>query len=167
VRCWIAITLLSAPALAAQQTVYVSSQRVFAAAPGWDAAEAQYTRIVDSVHTVEQKMDDSLATLLNGYSRDEAAMTPAARTARRKAIEAQHTDFAKHRDSLDLDVQQRRAAMLDPISDRVKALLARVRREKGYGVILDMDAGTILAADSTLDVTDAVIAEMKPAIAAR
>jgi Skp family chaperone for outer membrane proteins len=155
-----------APALAAQApapkpTVYVSSQRLFAAAPGWDAAEAQYTHIVDSVHTIDQKMEDSLATLLTAYGRDEAAMTAVQRKTRRESIEAQHKAFDKRRDDLDAEVAARRAAILDPISDRVKTLLARVRDEKGYGMILDLDAGTILAADSTLDVTDVVIAEMK------
>jgi Skp family chaperone for outer membrane proteins len=170
VRAWIGgvvIGCVLGPWVGAQtpaprgKTVYLSSQRVFAAAPGWAQAEAEFTRVVDSVHTVEQRMDDSMATLLTALGRDEGSLTPEARTARRQAIERQHVAFGQRRDQLETQVQVRRGVILDPITARVRTMLARIRTAKGYGVVLDMDSGAIIAADSTLDVTDAVIAELK------
>jgi Skp family chaperone for outer membrane proteins len=169
-RAWISGAIVGGacllPALGAAQspapkTVYVSSQRLFAAAPGWDQAESQFTHIVDSVHTEEKRLDDSMATLLTAYGRDEATMGADARVARRKDIERQHTAFNQRRDEMEGAVAEKRAALLDPISEHVRAMLARVRKMKGYAMILDMDAGSILAADSTLDITDQVVAELK------
>jgi outer membrane protein len=145
----------------AAKTVYVSSQRLFSATPGWEAAEAQFTRIVDSVHAVEKRMDDSLSALLTTYGRDEMTMAADVRVARRKEIEQQHAAFGARRDKMDLELQDRRSELLDPLTARVHTLLADVRRRKGYGMILDLDSGAVLAADSSLDITDQVIAELR------
>jgi len=145
----------------AGKIVYVSSGKLFSGAPGWDAAEARFTVVVDSVHGAEKKLDDSLATLLTAFGRDESGLSPDARLARRQELDRLHTAFAKQKDLMEGGMQERRAALLDPISERVKAVLARFRKEKGYAMILDLDSGSILDASPALDVTDQVIALMK------
>jgi len=158
-----------APSLAAQaasgKIVYVSSGKLFSGAPGWDAAEARFTVVVDSVHAAEKRLDDSMTTMLTSFGRDEAGLSPDARLARRQDLDRVHTAFAKQKDLMEGGMQERRAALLDPISEKVKAVLARFRKERGYAMILDLDSGSILDASPALDVTDQVIALMKPAAA--
>jgi Skp family chaperone for outer membrane proteins len=141
--------------------VYVSSGKLFSGAPGWDAAEARFTVVVDSVHAAEKKLDDSMSTMLTSFGRDEAGLSPDARLARRQELDRVHTAFGKQKDLMEGGMQERRAALLDPISEKVKAVLARVRREKGYAMILDLDSGSILDASPALDITDQVIAMLK------
>jgi len=160
----VAVMVGSASPLAAQvpsrTIVYVSSGKLFSGAPGWDAAEARFTVVVDSVHAAEKKLDDSLATLLTTFGRDESSLSADARLARRQELDRLHTAFGRQKDLMEGGMQERRAALLDPISEKVKAVLARFRKEKGYAMILDLDSGAILDASPGLDVTDQVIALM-------
>jgi Skp family chaperone for outer membrane proteins len=155
------IGLAANPCAAQAKLVYVSSARLFDAAPGWEHAEQRFMNEFDSVRASKKRMNDSLGTMMAAYSRDEALLSPAARASRRSAIDKQRASFQQRSDQMDKAMQARKSATMDSITTRIRAVLSQLRATKGYGAILDFDAGGILAADSSYDVTNEAIAALK------
>jgi Skp family chaperone for outer membrane proteins len=153
--------LCTSTARAQGKIVFVSSGRIFEGAPGWQKAEDQFTRGYDSVHVVERRMNDSLNVLLEAYAGDEPTLAADARATRRSAIERQRGIYQQRGEQMEKAVQARRSIVMDSITTRVRSALAQLRRAKGYAAILDFDAGGIIAADPSRDVTSEVIAAMK------
>jgi Skp family chaperone for outer membrane proteins len=52
---------------------------------------------------------------------------------------------------------QRRAELVQPVMDRITVVIETLREEGQYSLILDVAAGSIISADSTLDLTPEVI----------
>jgi Skp family chaperone for outer membrane proteins len=143
------------------QIVFVSSGRIFEAVPGWQQAEDRFSRGFDSVHVVEQHMNDSLNAQLASYARDEPTLTAVTRATRRSAIERQRTLYLQRGQEMEKTVRARQSLVMDSITTRVRAVLVQLQRTKGYAAILDYDAGGIAAADPARDVTSEVIAAMR------
>ncbi len=61
-------------------------------------------------------------------------------------------------------MQQRQMELVKPIMDQIRKVLDDIRQEDGYAFILDAgsEAGVIVAADRNLDITEKVIARLKP-----
>jgi outer membrane protein len=57
--------------------------------------------------------------------------------------------------------------LVKPIMDQIRKVLDDIRQEEGYAFILDAgsEAGVIVAADRNLDITEKVIARLKPVTA--
>jgi len=57
--------------------------------------------------------------------------------------------------------------LVKPIMDQIRKVLDEIRQEDGYAFILDAgsEAGVIVAADRNLDITEKVIARLKPVTA--
>jgi Skp family chaperone for outer membrane proteins len=55
----------------------------------------------------------------------------------------------------------RRAALIEPVMQRINAVIEDMRAEGNYVLIFDLSAGAILAADSALDLTQEVIARLR------
>ena len=60
---------------------------------------------------------------------------------------------------LEQTAQQREAELVRPIMEQINKIIEQLRTENGYSFILDAgsQAGVVVAADSSLDVTDQVI----------
>jgi Skp family chaperone for outer membrane proteins len=155
------VALFATPCAAQAKVVYVSSARLFEAAPGWEQAEKRFMNGFDSVRASKKRMNDSLETLMSAYARDEATLSPAARSSRRSAIDRQRASFEQRGDQMDKVMQSRKGATMDSIATRIRVVLSQLRAKKGYGAILDFDSGGILAADSSFDVTNEAIAVLK------
>ena len=72
-------------------------------------------------------------------------------------------------EALENQMQKRQSELVKPIMDRINTVLQDVRKEGGYTLILDAAAGSIVAADPAMDLTETVLTRLKassPAAAA-
>ena len=164
----VALTLSTSALLAAQQTtaapgspkiVYVNSQKIIAQAPGRADAEAQFQREMDQYKAQVQKMGDSLQTQIADYRKNEATMTATAKTAKEKDLGGKQQAYQQRVQELEQTAQQREAELVRPIMEQINRIIEQIRAKNGYTFILDAgsQAGVVVAADSSLDITDAVI----------
>lgn len=141
---------------------YINAQQILATAPGREAAERQFESEVGSFRQQIQRMDDSLRTLGEAFQREQATMTAAVRQQRTQALQSTEEAFQQRAAQLNQQMQQRQAELVRPIMDQLNRVLDEIRRTDGYAFIFDVSSAgqAIVAADTTLNLTDRVIARL-------
>jgi len=154
---------------AAPKIGYINSQTILAQAPGRAEAEAQFEREMTSFRQTVQKMGDSLNLLIANYNKEEVSLSPAAKETRQKAIRAKEEEYTSKTRQLEQQAQQRQMELVEPIMKQINAIITELRRQEGYAMIFDAgsNAGVVVAADSSLNLTDKVLARLKAAGPAR
>jgi outer membrane protein len=109
-------------------------------------------------------MQDSLRAMYDTYLKEQAALTAAQRDQREKALQTKNAEFDQRVGQMDQQMQQRQFELIQPMMAQIREVLDNIRNEEGYLFIFDIgnDPGVIVAADKNLDITDRVVARLKP-----
>jgi outer membrane protein len=152
----------ASPAAAqAQKIAYLNSQAIIAETPG--AVEAQ-TQIQQEGQRLQQRIQvfrDSMDALIADYQRQSVLLSPDEKKRREDALGAKQQAFAQRAQILEQEAQTRQQEIMQPIMRRVEEVIEAVRTEGGYAIIFDTEAGAIVSADTTLDLTSSIIARLK------
>jgi len=156
-----------APAPTTPKIAYIDSKVVLSRAPGRQQAEDTFNKEMEVSRAQVQKMGDSLQTMIADYQKTQATLAANVREQREAAIRKKQEDYQSRAGSLDQQMQQRQMELVKPIMDQIRKVLDDIRQEDGYAFILDAgsEAGVIVAADRNLDITEKVIARLKPVTA--
>jgi outer membrane protein len=148
----------------APKFAFINSQLILERAPGRAEAQAQFEKERDGLQATGQKMSDSLQALVNAYQKAQATLTTAQKEQREKEIRDKQVEFDQRFGQMERQMQQRQLELVQPIMNHIRETLERVRNEEGYLFIFDVAAegGSIVAADKNLDITDRVVARLKP-----
>jgi outer membrane protein len=162
--CTLAVTTASAQA-STPKLAYINSQVILDQAPGRANVEAQFDKEMENLRKQVKQMDDSLNALLAAYQKAEATLSPAAKTARQKEITGKRDEYEKRAQALQMQAQQRQRELVGPVMTQINQIIDAIRKEEGYAMIFDAGAGggAIVAADTSLDITNKVIARLKTA----
>ena len=162
----LALTALAArPALAqAPKFAYINSQEVLEKAPGRAAAEDAFNKEMTGYRDQLQKMSAAVDTLIAQYQRGEAAMTPAVKDTKQKEIRSKQEELSTRSRQLEQQAQQRQFELAQPMMEQIRQVLDDIRTTEGYAFIFDVGSqgATIVAADKNLDITNKVVARLKP-----
>lgn len=147
----------------APKIAFINSQKIMADAPGRADAEATYNREMGSAKAQLQRMDDSLKTMVATFEKEAPALDSARRTTRGNAIRAQEEQFSTRAQALNTQMQQRQAELAQPLMRQVSQVLDQMRTQGGYAMIFDVgtQAGVVVSADKSLDISDQVLARLK------
>lgn len=160
-------TICASGALAqgTQRIAYINSNKILAQAPGRAEAEAQIDKEMGQYRQEAQSMRDSLNDMVSAYTKSEATLSPAARAGKQKEINAKQTQYQQRLADLEKRAQDRQAELIGPIMTKINGIIEQIRAEKGYAMVFDAgnQAGVVVAADSSLDITDEVVARLKAA----
>jgi outer membrane protein len=156
-----------APTSAPPKIAYIDSKVVLSRAPGRQQAEDTFNKEMEVSRAQVQKMGDSLQTMIADYQKSQATLAANVREQREAAIRKKQEDYQSRAGALDQQMQQRQMELVKPIMDQIRKVLDDIRQEDGYAFILDAgsEAGVIVAADRNLDITEKVIARLKPVTA--
>jgi outer membrane protein len=164
-------TIAAAPAVAqsAPKIAYITSQQILAQAPGREAAEAQLQKEMSGLREQVQAMQDSLNDMIQAYQKEQGTLSDSARAKREAAIRAKQTAFQQRTQQLQQQAQQHENELIGPIMQKIDSVIQQIRKEEGYAIVFDANAqgGAIVAADSSLDITDKIIARLKAAPSAK
>jgi len=143
---------------------YIDSKVVLSRAPGRQQAEDTFNKEMEASRSQVQKMGDSLQTMIADYQKVQTTLAANIREQREAAIRKKQEDYQSRAGALDQQMQQRQMELVKPIMDQIRKVLDEIRQEDGYAFILDAgsEAGVIVAADRNLDITEKVIARLKP-----
>ena len=159
----VALTMSMTGILAAQaaapKIVYVNSQKIISQAPGRADAEAQFQKEMDQYKAQVQRMGDSLQTMVADYQKAEPTLSQSVKATRTKDLRDRQQAYQQHVQELEQTAQQREAELVRPIMEQINKIIEQIRTENGYSFILDAgsQAGVVVAADSSLDITNVVI----------
>jgi outer membrane protein len=168
----LAVSAGAANAQAAGKIAFVNSQKIIAEAPG--AAEVRSTIEKEmNKHRADLALaDDSLKNLITAYEKKQLVLSADARKKEEDAIRARQGALQNRAQTLEQQMVKRQQELAAPIMERINTVLQAIRTEGGYAVILDAANGSIVAADSTLDLTNTVLTRLRatasaPAAAAK
>ena len=156
-----------APTSGPPKIAYIDSKVVLSRAPGRKEAEDTFNKEMEVSRAQVQKMGDSLQTMIADYQKSQATLAATVREQREAAIRKKQEDYQSRAGALDQQMQQRQMELVKPIMDQIRKVLDEIRQEDGYAFILDAgsESGVIVAADRNLDITEKVIARLKPVTA--
>lgn len=163
----LAVVAVAPAAARAQQGplkfAYIDSRAILAQAPGRAEAEAQFQKEMQTYQAQVQKMGDSLNTMMAAYTKSELTLSPAAKEARQKTIRDKEAAYQERVQGLQEQAQQRQGELMGPIMQLINTAISDVRAQDGYSFIFDVGAqgGVVVAADTTLNVTEKVLARLR------
>ena len=158
-----AVAPVAAHAQGTLKFAYIDSRALLAQAPGRAEAEAQFQKEMSSYQQQIQKMGDSLNTMMAAYTKAELTLSPSAKEARQKTIRDKEAAYQERVQGLQEQAQQRQGELMGPIMQLINTAISDVRAQDGYSFIFDVGAqgGVVVAADTTLNITDKVLARLK------
>jgi outer membrane protein len=155
----------AAPATSAPpKFAFVDSRVILERAPGRAAAESTFQKEYAKAQEQIKKMQDTLQAMMSSYQKTKATLTPVNQELREREISEKQQSFENRANLLDAQMQQRQAALVQPITAQIRAVLDTVRTEESYTFIFDVgaQANVVVAADKSLDITEKVIGRLKP-----
>ena len=156
-----------APAAEAQalKIGYINSQQILASSPEAAAAEQQFNQEMQRYQTEVQTLEDEITGMQTRLQQQQLTLSPEARANREQQIQAKVQEYQTRTQQLQQMADQRRTELVQPVMDRITVIIEQVREEGQYSLILDVAAGSIISADTTLDLTPEVIRRLVPTAA--
>jgi outer membrane protein len=139
---------------------YINSERLVREAPG--AAEAQTTmqREAKKIEADLELLQDSVENLIADYNQKQVMLSPDAKKKQQDAITAKRTTLQQRSAAAQQQMENRQRQLIQPIMDRINKVIDDVRKEQGFALIFNAP-GAIVSADTTLDLTSAVLTRLK------
>ncbi len=142
---------------------YVDTRVILDRAPGASDVQSQLEKERVANMARVQKMQDSLNVLVNAYQKDEPTLSDSQKVKRRDALESKRAEYEQRANDLDDSLQKHQADLVQPIMSQIREVLDKIRSEEGFVFIFDVgQSPVIVAADKNLDITERVIARLKP-----
>lgn len=154
---------LVAPAIEAQTTLkigYINSQQILASSSEATAAQQQFDQEMQGYQAEVKQLEEELTGLQENLQRQQLTLSPEAKAAREQQLQARLTEYQQRTQQLTQMADQRRNELIQPVMDKINTAIEAVRVQGSYHLILDLAAGSIVAADPALDVTQQVIARL-------
>lgn len=150
--------------VAAQSSVaYVAIQAVLQQTPGYAKAESTWTTELEGYKRQMTQLQARLDSASAAFDQSSVMLSPSNRAAERKKLEAQATEMQQQVNDIQQQASDRQRQLLDPIQKRVLAVVESLRVEGKYSMVFDISSqgGSIVTADTTLDLTRKAIARLQ------
>ncbi len=136
--------------------VYVNVQEIVQNAPGASAARTTFEQELTQYRQELQAMTASIDSMVSDYQRQEVMLSPQAKADKQQEILNRQQALQNRNTELNTQAEQRQQELLQPIFERVNAVIEQVRSENGYYMVIDVTGAGIVAADTRLDITAVV-----------
>ncbi|MGE0161014.1 MAG: OmpH family outer membrane protein [Gemmatimonadales bacterium] len=136
---------------------YINSQQILASSSEANAAQQQFDQEMQRFQTEVQQLEEEITGLQQRLQQQQLTLSPEARANRELQIQTKLQEYQTRTNELQQLADQRRSELIQPVMDKITVVIETLRTEGQYSLILDVAAGSIIAADSTLDLTPEVI----------
>jgi outer membrane protein len=143
------------------KVAYLNASRILQDAPG--AADAR-TAVQQEEQALQQKvklLEDSITKMVQQYDARRQTMTADARRREEERLSAVETEMQATAQRLNLESNQRKQEIMQPVLNRVDDVIEAIRKEHGYAIIFDVTSRAIASADTTLDLTQQVLTRLR------
>jgi outer membrane protein len=157
----VALSVSPAQAQTPLKVGYINSQAILEQAPGAREAMQQFDQEMASLRSRLQPAADSLDQLIQAYEAQALTMSADAKQRREQTILQRRESLEQRAAQLETEAGQRREELVQPVMDRINSVIESMRVEGSYHLIFDVAAGSIIAADESLDLTAEVIRRLQ------
>jgi len=162
------LLLASASGIQAQTNLkigYIDSQAILDQDPAALQAQAQFEEDLSRYRAEVQQLGEELQALIQQYDQQEAMLSEEAKANRQEEIRLKQNQYQGRIQELDQQSMQRQAELVEPVMERINAVIEQLRAEGNYSLIFDVAAQGIISADPTLDLTAEVVRRLLAASA--
>ena len=145
---------------------YVNSQAILEEAPGATEAQEEFDRQMERFSQEIEDMGTELDSLIAAYQQQQNTLLPNVRQARETEINTLQQRYQQRVDEMGTEAEQSRQVLIQPILTEMAQIIDAIREEAGYHYIFDTASQAIVAADTTLDLTEEVLRRMQQAAGA-
>ncbi len=159
-------TLGTASAAQAQGLVkigYIDSQAILQQDPGARQAQAQFESDMTRYRAEVEQMGEDLQQLIDQYEQQQAMLSEEAKSNRQEEIRLKQNQYQQRINELEQQAGLRQAELVEPVMQRINAIIEQIRAEGSYSMIFDVAAQGIIAADPALDLTPEVVRRLQTA----
>ena len=136
---------------------YINSQEILASSSEAAAAQQTFDQEMQRFQTEVQQLEEEISGMQQRLQQQQLTLSPEARANREQQIQTKLEEYQTRTAELQQLAQQRQQELIQPVMDRITVIIETMREEGQYSLILDVAAGSIISADSTLDLTPEVI----------
>jgi len=140
--------------------VYVRGQLILQTAPGAAEAARTFERELADMRTQLQEEAAVVDSMLQDYQRQEVLLSPQAKEQKQTEIVTRRNQLQQRQGEMDTQAQQRQQELLGPILEEVGTVIEALRAENNYSIVLDASKEGLVAADTTLDITNTVLSRL-------
>jgi outer membrane protein len=144
---------------------FINSREILQRTPGYARAESTYLKEVEGFRTEVQKLQQQLDSAVQAFDQAALVLSPSARQTKQRELQGLQQRMEQRTNELQDRARQREQELLQPIQARVQSVIAGIRAELNFSLILDADAagGLIAAADPALNITARVLQRLSQA----
>ncbi len=159
-----ALLALAGP-LAAQQAPtrigYLNTQRLLQEAPGTAEVQQQVRTELAPFEQQLRTLEDSLRTVQQQFSQEALGLSEQARQQRQQEYQQRVQALQQQATQVQQNAAQKQNELLGPVMQRIEQAISAVRQEGGFAILFDAATDAIVSADTTLDVTQRVLARLQ------
>jgi len=159
------LLLLAATGAQSQQPglkiAYINSGQILTEAPGAQQAQNQFQQEMQVWQAEMERRQASVDSLIRQYDQQQLTMSPTVKQQREQEIVQAQQSMQQRAQELDQQMTQRQNELVQPVMDVINEVIETMRAEGAYSLIFDVAAGSIIAADPSLDLTDEVIRRLQ------
>ena len=162
------LVLVVAPNAHAQANLkigYIDSQAILNQDPSAQAAQEEFDASMATYQAEVRQLGEDLQTLIDQYQQQQAMLSEAAKANREEEIRLKRTEYEQRIAELERQAAARQAELVEPVMQRISAVIEDLRAEGGYSMIFDVAAQGIISADPALDLTEEVVRRLQAAAA--
>ena len=160
----LALVALAGPVAAQQQPVrvgYINTQRILQEAPGTQEVQQRLRTELAPFDQQLRALEDSLRALQVQYGQEPAGLSEQARTQRQQEFQTKAQGLQQRAAQVQQNAAQKQNELLAPVMQRIEEAISAVRQEGGFAMLFDAATDAIVSADTTLDMTDRVLARLR------
>lgn len=149
----------------AGRVAYVAVKAVMQRTPGYAQADSTWTREFEGYQREMTQLQARMDSAAAAFDQQAVMLSASAREAERKKLQDQAAALNTRVNELRQRAAERQRELLDPIEERVMAVIEGLRAEGNYAIIFDVSNqySTVVAADRTLDLTPRAIERLNAA----
>jgi len=158
------LTLVLASAAQAQASLkigYIDSQQILNQDPVALQAQQQFEADLARYRAEVDQIGQDLQDLIGQYEQQEAMLSEEAKANRQEEIRLTQTQYQQRISELEQQAGLRQAELVEPVMERINAVIDDIRADGGYSMIIDVAAQGIISADPTLDLTAEVVRRLQ------
>ena len=151
------------PAAAAGRIAFVNARALLAGMPGYSAAESTFTKEIEAGRAEAGKLQAAMDSAVAEFEQQQQMLSPSNRAAKRKELETRGQQAQQKQAEIQQRLAQRERDLLQPMQERLTAVIEGIRAEGNYAMIIDLGAQNngIITYDKTLDITARVAQRLR------
>ncbi len=138
----------------------IDSQRIASEYEAARDAQEQYQKYLKELQKDVDLQEKELTSLADEIESQKMLLGEDALATKMQQFEQKKAKYFQFRDGIDKKAEQEYNTRITPILDQIKTIVERIGKEKGYGLIIDAAAVSVLYLDPDYDLTNDVLAAL-------